>query len=135
MRTVNIASKVVCTCDESIAADGEYPIGVVDNRKREESTPAGRDRLAAVALTVAGAFAAAAAAAAVAAVFAAFIFTRAYPAIATVCDKIGMQMKRIKRLKAIVSRSDDAFFKSNLASNRPYAKDDNPTHKTLPSEP
>lgn len=52
-----------------MAAEGEYPIGVVESKNNDDRTPAGNDKLAAVAFTVAGAFVAAAFAAAAAAVF------------------------------------------------------------------
>ncbi|KAI0565337.1 hypothetical protein FGB62_19g293 [Gracilaria domingensis] len=65
-----IANSVVWMCMDSIAAEGEKPTGVVESKNREERTPAGSERLSAVALTVTGSLtAAAAAAAAAAAVF------------------------------------------------------------------
>lgn len=81
---VRIANKVVWMYIDSIAADGENPTGVVDNKNKDERTPAGRDRLSAVALIVAGSLTAAAAtAAAAAAVLVLLSLKSAYPAIAT----------------------------------------------------
>lgn len=55
--------------------------------------------------------------------------------MATVCDKIGMQTKRIIKLKAIVSFNADAFFKSNLDRRSPYANDERVTQTAFANVP